>query len=69
MNERKGHTTPAFDFEDECTEEEEEEEADMSTQFLQMQKNQLFDLQQHFERYMNTLSVLGYLDSTVESTI
>ena len=37
LNERKGRTTPAFDFEDECI--EEEEEADMSTQFLQMQKN------------------------------
>ena len=38
LNERKGCTNPAFDFEDECIEEE-EEEADMSTQFLQMQKN------------------------------
>ena len=52
LNERKGRTNPAFDFEDECI--EEEEEADMSTQFLQMQKNQLLDLQQHFERYINT---------------
>ena len=32
----------------------------MSTQFLQMQKNHLFLLQQHFERYMNTLPVLGF---------
>ena len=39
LNERKGHTTPAFDFEDECIEEEEEEEADMSTQFLQLLKS------------------------------
>ena len=60
MNERKGHLTPAFDFEDECIEEEEEEEADMSTQFLQMQKNQILDLQQHFERYINTLPVFGF---------
>ena len=58
LNERKGCTTPAFDFEDECI--EEEEEADMSTQFLQMQKNQLLDLQQHFERYINTLPVFGF---------
>ena len=58
LNERKGRTNPAFDFEDECI--EEEEEADMSTQFLQMQKNQLLDLQQHFERYINTLPVFGF---------
>ena len=37
LNERKGHTTPAFDFDDECI--EEEEESDMSSLFLQMQKN------------------------------
>ena len=44
--------------EDERT--EEDDEADMSTQFLQMQKNQLLDLQQHFERYVNTLPVFGF---------
>ena len=32
----------------------------MSTQFLQMQKNQLLDWQQHFERYINTLPVFGF---------
>ena len=53
LNERKGHTTPAFDFVDECI--EEEEEADMSTQ-----KNLFLDLQQHFERYINTLPVFGF---------
>ena len=58
LNERKGHTTPAFDFEDECI--EEEEEADMSIQFLQTQKNQLLVLQQHFERYIKTLPVFGF---------
>ena len=58
MNEKKGCTNPASDFEDECI--EEEEEADMSTQFLQMQKNQLLDLQQHFERYINTFPVFGF---------
>ena len=58
LNERKGHTTPAFDFEDECI--EEEEEADMSTHFLQMKKSQLLDLQQYFERYIKTLLVFGF---------
>ena len=38
----------------------EEEEKDISTQFLQMQKNQLIDLQEHFERYCNVLPVFGF---------
>ena len=36
------------------------EEMELSTQFLQMQKNQLIDLQEHFERYCNTLPVFGF---------
>ena len=36
-----------------------EEENDSSTQFLQMQKYLLIDLQEHFERYCNVLPVLG----------
>ena len=58
LNERKGHTPPAFDFENEVI--EEEEEADMSIQFLQTQKNHFLDLQQHFDRYINTLAVFGF---------
>ena len=38
----------------------EEEEKDLSTQFLQMQKNQLIDLQEHFERYCYVLPVFGF---------
>ena len=38
---------------------EEEEEEDLSTQFLQMQKNQLTDIHEHFERYCNVLPVIG----------
>ena len=38
----------------------EEEEKELSTQFLQMQKNQLNDLQEHFERYCNVLPVFGF---------
>ena len=32
----------------------------MSTQFLRIQKNQLMDLTQHLERYVNTLPVFGF---------
>ena len=38
----------------------EEEEKDLSTQFLQMQKNQLVGLQEHFESYCNVLPVFGF---------
>ena len=37
-----------------------EEKKELSTQFLEMQKNQLIDLQEHFERYCNTLPVFGF---------
>ena len=36
------------------------EEKELSTQLLQMQKNQLIDLKEHFERYGNTLPVFGF---------
>ena len=36
------------------------EEKELSTQFLQMQKNQLIDLQERFERYCSTLPVFGF---------
>ena len=32
----------------------------VSTQFLQIQKSQLSELQQHFERYVKTLPVFGF---------
>ena len=55
LKERKNESTPMFEFEY-----IEEEEIDMSTQFLQTQKNQLLELQQYFERYVNILAVLGF---------
>ena len=36
------------------------EEKELSTQFLQKQKNHLIDLQEHFQRYCNTLPVFGF---------
>ena len=55
LNGRKDESTPMFEFQY-----IEEEEFDMSTQFLEIQKNQLLDLQQHFERYVSTLPVFGF---------
>ena len=54
----KKFSSNKFEYEDECI--EDSEEADMSTQFLRIQKNQLIDLKQHLERYMNTLPVFGF---------
>ena len=42
-------------FSDDCIVEEEEKH--LSTQFQQMQNNQLIDLQEQFERYCNVLPV------------
>ena len=59
MDERcRNYPTENFDYEDECI--EDTEETDMSTQFLRMQKNQLIDLKQDLERYVNTLPVFGF---------
>ena len=59
LNERgQNFSSKKFEYEDECI--EDSEEADMSTQFLRIQKNQLIDLKQHLERYINTLPVFGF---------
>ena len=52
LNERgQNFSSKKFEYEDECI--EDSEEADMTTQFLRIQKNQLIDLKQHLERYIN----------------
>ena len=49
LNERgKKYSSKKIEYEDECI--EDSEEADMSTQFLRIQKNQLIDLKQHLDR-------------------
>ena len=49
LNERgKNYSSNKFDYEYECI--EDSEEADMLTQLLRIQKNQLIDLKQHLER-------------------
>ena len=42
------------------------EEKELSTQFLQMQKKHLIDLQEHFERYCITLPVFGFNSAKYE---
>ena len=52
LNERRCRNQRVFEFEDQCLEDDSEEE-EASKQFLQMQKNQLIELQEHLERYCN----------------
>ena len=59
LNERRCRNQRVFEFEDQCLEDDSEEK-EASTQFLQMQKNQLIELQEHLERYCNVLPVLGF---------
>ena len=58
LNQRRNRAERVSNFVDDCI--EEEEEKDLSTQFLQMQKKQLIDLQERFERYCNVLPVFGF---------
>ena len=59
LNERRCRNQRVFEFEDHCFEDDNEKK-DASTQFLQMQKNQLIELQEHLERYCNVLPVFGF---------
>ena len=59
LNERRCRNERVFEFKDPCFEDDNEEK-DASTQFLQMQKNQLIELQEHLERYCNVLPVFGF---------
>ena len=59
LNERRCCNQRVFEFEDQCFEDDNEEK-DASTQFLQKQKNQLIELQEHLERYCNVLTVFGF---------
>ena len=58
LNERRCCKQRVFEFDDHCFEDDNEEK-DASTQFLQMQKIQLIELQEHLERY-NVLPVFEF---------
>ena len=67
LNERRYRNQPVFEFEDHCFEDDNEEK-DASTEFLQMQKNQLIELQEHLERYSNVLPVFYLIAQNTTST-
>ena len=62
LNECRCRNQRVFKFEDHCFEDDNEEK-DASTQFLQMQKNQLIELQEHLERYCNVLPVFEFISA------
>ena len=57
LNQRRNQAERVSNFVDHCVV---EEEKDLSTQFLQLQRKHLDDLQEHFERYCNVLPVFGF---------
>ena len=59
LNERRCRNQRVFKFGDRCFEDDNEEK-DASTQFLQMQKNELIEVQEHLQRYCNVLLVFGF---------
>ena len=62
LNQRRNRAERVSIFVEDCIVDEKKEK-DSSTQFLQMQKNQLTDLQEHFERYCNVLSFFGLISA------
>ena len=58
VNQRRNQAERVSNFVNDCA--VEEDEKDLSTQFLLMPKNQLIDLQDHFERHCNVLPVFGF---------
>ena len=63
LNKRRRTFSPTFHIDRDSAfdnEDEEVEEKDASTQFLSSHSINLFELQQHFERYANALTVFGF---------
>ena len=60
LNQKHNQRERVIDFEDDEFLNETEQEKELFTQFLQMQKNPQIDLQEHFARYCSTLQVFGF---------
>ena len=66
LNQRRNRAERASNVVDDCIV---EEEKDLSTQFLEMHKNQLIDLKEHFERYCNVLPVFGFNNAKYDNNL
>ena len=60
LNKRHSQRERVIDYDNDEYFNDTADEKELSTQFLQMQKSQLIDLQEHLERYCNTLPVFGF---------
>ena len=60
LNQRHSQRERVIDYDNDEYFNDTAEEKELSTQFLQLQKNHLIDLQEHFESYCNTLPVFGF---------
>ena len=60
LNQRHSQRERVIDYDNDEYFNDTAEEKELSTQFLQILKNQLIDFQEHFERYCNTLPVFGF---------
>ena len=60
LNRRHSQREQVIDYDNDEYFNDTAEEKELSIHLLQMPKNQLTDLQEHFERYCNTLPVFGF---------
>ena len=67
LNQRRNQAERVSSFANDCM--VEEKKKDLSTQLLQMQKNQLIDLQEHFERYCNVLPAFGFNSAKYDNNL
>ena len=67
LNQRRNQAERVSNFVDDCV--VEEGKKDLPTQFQQMQKNQLIDLQEHFERYCNVLPVFVFNSAKYDTNL
>ena len=67
LNQRRNRAERVSNFIDDFI--AEEEEKDFTTQFLQLEKNQLIDLQEQFERCCNVLPVFGFNSAKYDNNL
>ena len=69
LNQRRCCKEPVLELGDKCIEEKEEEKRDVPTEFLQTQKNQITDLQDHFGRYYSVLPLFAFNGTEYDSNL
>ena len=68
LSQRHNRRGQVLEAEDVCFQQDGDDSC-ASTQFLQLQKNQLIDLQEHLERYCNVLPVFGFNSANSDITL